>query len=692
MPGLIDLLLSTFSPQGAGGIAGVNSQAGTAQGLPPLKGGMTEYGPWGAGGGSLGEGAFPPPPGPDLIKQILAHQQAVDPQHTGVNQFPPAPQMDAGQPAPFTATHGMSLHDSGAVQQPGGGVGTSPTSATSGPGAPKEYSRMMDPEHGPFRGIAALMGYPTRAEAQASRNGNFLSGAIKEIDTRVKQGMSPQKAITDYLNTPQGMQWLMSPGSDPVAELHNYVTATKGPAADVREVGNTIVKEKTPGAGDYAVAYTAPPTEKEILDASKTRQDMTIAAGQYRIAEQKYLDEQTQTGVSNAQKEEELRISRERLKTEGAKLGMDLKLGDSQLAKTQSDIAQAGKTPIMQDYDRYAADWAKVHPGQPVDMTSDQYKEKYTKLANPDGMKLSPALDKEAIDQSAKADQAISTIQAFDNYSNMAKGTDTGWMQAATLPMRNMLVSIGALDEEKSKDVATLQILQSFANELALGKRGFNPLSGQVGLTGNTSDKDLAFLQNSTANIWNSSSANEGILTIAKAQARRQAMLSSAKADYIYTNGNLKGWGNEQKRLIDATPFFTGSEQARLTSLNASATPNVQTPNSNLANPPVAREAPPVQFAPKNPNRERAWELLPDKFKKTYQPEPRAGKNARAVEKPAPVAKPVSTPAGPPTNGGSLMDTLGQYLPDVQVGPVQPSNIMPEAQGIFDYMFGKQGK
>jgi hypothetical protein len=148
---------------------------------------------------------------------------------------------------------------------------------------------------------------------------------------------------------------------------------------------------------------------------------------------------------------------------------------------------------------------------------------------------------------------------------------------------QGLFVSMGLASEDTAKQVGAMGMLEGLGNQLALLARtgGFTS-SDKIGLTGNTSDRDLTFLIKSVPNIWNTTLANKGLIVVLRAQARRKATVDYLKAEYISGDapgqttdgGNLNGFQEYlDKQLkpggsLDGN-FFTPEEQKFLLDLNS---------------------------------------------------------------------------------------------------------------------------
>lgn len=167
---------------------------------------------------------------------------------------------------------------------------------------------------------------------------------------------------------------------------------------------------------------------------------------------------------------------------------------------------------------------------------------------------ISSAMEGQAIELTNTASELQNQVAELELLRNVTQTTDTGFWQNATLGIRRALAGIGIISDE---NIQGQQLLEALQNQQALRLR--NPDSG-FGLTGNTSERDVAFLKATVPNLANTPEANMAIATILLAKQRRAADLAALQADYIWQNGTLEGWNDYQRQYIEETPFFTEEE------------------------------------------------------------------------------------------------------------------------------------
>jgi hypothetical protein len=162
-----------------------------------------------------------------------------------------------------------------------------------------------------------------------------------------------------------------------------------------------------------------------------------------------------------------------------------------------------------------------------------------------------------------EANQAASTNRNMEaNYGLMIDMLDSNMKTGSTVPLeigaKAALQSLGI--SAPTLELGTQQAFRALSNQAALYLR--NPASG-MGLTGNTSDRDITFLKQGGPGLAQSPFANEAVLLIAKAKARRNAELAELEMDHLTTQGNYKGWAKVKKDYVNSNSLFTPSEQAR---------------------------------------------------------------------------------------------------------------------------------
>jgi hypothetical protein len=92
------------------------------------------------------------------------------------------------------------------------------------------------------------------------------------------------------------------------------------------------------------------------------------------------------------------------------------------------------------------------------------------------------------------------------------------------------------------------EILRALGNQLALRLR--NPDSG-MGLTGNTSDRDVKFLKDSVPNIEKSPEGNRKLIEIAVRINQRKVEKAEMAKNYIRQNGSMDGFNKKWKEYLD---------------------------------------------------------------------------------------------------------------------------------------------
>ncbi len=156
-------------------------------------------------------------------------------------------------------------------------------------------------------------------------------------------------------------------------------------------------------------------------------------------------------------------------------------------------------------------------------------------------------------DQAFEAMNQRATYEAIDS---VLEGVETGAMKQTTTDIKAIAKSIG-IDLEAfgiTDDVSNVQAANAFSNQLALRFR--NPDSG-FGLTGNTSDRDVKFLQSITPQVWQTPEGRQMISEVMRRIANRKIDTAMMASDYLQENGRFDaGFTRELERYADANPLF----------------------------------------------------------------------------------------------------------------------------------------
>jgi hypothetical protein len=137
----------------------------------------------------------------------------------------------------------------------------------------------------------------------------------------------------------------------------------------------------------------------------------------------------------------------------------------------------------------------------------------------------------------------------------------TGSLTPILTKFKGLLQAVGF---EVGKELSAGQVLDSMSKKKALAVR--NPKSG-LGLTGNTSDRDLRFLEAAVIGLAKTNHANEALLIIDTAHERRKRQILELKMDYISNNPHkgLIGFDSTAANEgLKKVALFTQKEETRL--------------------------------------------------------------------------------------------------------------------------------
>jgi len=174
-----------------------------------------------------------------------------------------------------------------------------------------------------------------------------------------------------------------------------------------------------------------------------------------------------------------------------------------------------------------------------------------------------------------KASMAESQNQILDTMSEAFQDPDAyfGIGAEAVTKAKQLGEAIG-LD---TKGLKAEGIVQAFGNRLAMQIR--NP-KGDEGLTGSTSDKDLAFLKNSVPSNIKTKEQNLALIDIIKEVNNKKIELAQFQEQYLEDNGSLKGFEQARKKYLDIHPVFSQKKKEeykeRLSGKTQEKIPDVQ--------------------------------------------------------------------------------------------------------------------
>lgn len=160
----------------------------------------------------------------------------------------------------------------------------------------------------------------------------------------------------------------------------------------------------------------------------------------------------------------------------------------------------------------------------------------------------SAALD----DLFSKADIAQGLMNSFDAFQSVMHGLDTGLMSGVYADLNRLGASFGL---EIDPDADKLQAARAISNQIALRLR--NPESG-MGLTGNTSDRDVRFLLAAVPRIQNTEGGNAILLDMWGRIQERALLKAQMAAEYEQKHGRFSKtrFEKEWKEYVDANSLF----------------------------------------------------------------------------------------------------------------------------------------
>lgn len=147
----------------------------------------------------------------------------------------------------------------GIIQPQQRGGGGNPFARAAG-GSGRQFNAAFDPSRGGLLGlIGGLTGQPTQEQHILQQAGGARASAIQGIQQRIAQGMSPQKALADFVSSPEGQEAFIS-DPDLLDTAQEFLQTQAGPEPIVTRPGETLVSP----TGDEL--FRNQPTEVQVFE------------------------------------------------------------------------------------------------------------------------------------------------------------------------------------------------------------------------------------------------------------------------------------------------------------------------------------------------------------------------------------------------------------------------------------------
>ena len=129
----------------------------------------------------------------------------------------------------------------------------------------------------------------------------------------------------------------------------------------------------------------------------------------------------------------------------------------------------------------------------------------------------------------------------------LAGGMESGPIQEALLPVRNILSDLGLLSDEDRQKMTNQQVFQAAAKYII-------PRMRVVG-SGASTDFEQRMFASATAKMGNNPEANRIIIAGMKALDKHQRLVLEMKEDYATKNNNLLGFSKEANEYFKKIQF-----------------------------------------------------------------------------------------------------------------------------------------
>ena len=353
-------------------------------------------------------------------------------------------------------------------------------------------------------------------------------------------------------------------------------------------LGNLLgLQTGTPGAQQYGVnqvdvgglsgATVGRVARQAIDDAGAAVPLDSALLGRAGLSAGEYAIEEQQARLAGRERSEENRLNFARRKLAEARTNKDKEFWLSEIDAVssaerdiESQIRMRERVATEEAAAKFDIEWAvRVSDGKKVpvsDYELSQNPDKYSPVPEPVDRGEVPTWvgnqHLQLMEEVASSEAIINTNEAA---LRIVTETDleTGAFTPIITKFKSYLQGLG----EPVEGLAPAQVLDSIAKKKALLTR--NPESG-LGLTGNTSDRDLRFLEAAVVGLAKTNQANEALLIIDTAAHRRKVKAKRLQMKWIalhpYTG--LIGYDNSaaNKSLMDED-LFTKNEVEQLNHL-----------------------------------------------------------------------------------------------------------------------------
>lgn len=173
--------------------------------------------------------------------------------------------------------------------------------------------------------------------------------------------------------------------------------------------------------------------------------------------------------------------------------------------------------------------------------------------------------------QASEANNQIFQVAQLEEL--LDQGVPTGPMSSATVGIRALAKDFGI--DVDAEGLAQQEAFRTVANQMALRLR--NPESG-LGLTGNTSERDLQFLRESVPGLMQTEAGNRKIIELYKRAQQRKIDTAKLAEEYVADNGAMTGFSSFLAEWAKNNPLVSDDERKE----KAKETPEAQRSEADI--------------------------------------------------------------------------------------------------------------
>jgi hypothetical protein len=356
------------------------------------------------------------------------------------------------------------------------------------------------------------------------------------------------------------------------------------------EVGNILLglQTGTPGAQQYGVnqvdvggfpeATVGRVARQAIDDAGAAVPLDSALLGRAGLSAGEYAIEEQQARLAGRERSEANRIAYATEQLGKARTDEErrywygqvdaLKAAEREFSIVDQEAKEAAAKELIGVRAGFTGKWAidtqkgnTIVPVSDADLFSPEGKDRYTRV-NIEKFSPETYTEWQIKDHREFSDEAVRLGIRLEENEQLLRMFRDGTLKTGSLqPLLTWGKGFLADLDIEVEGLTSAEVFRAASYQRALQMR--NPNSG-FGLTGNTSDKDLRFLQDAVIHLSKTEAANEALLIMEAARDRRLKDIAEVRMDFIEKNPGKVLSHDVVNDYVQSTPLLNKEEKARL--------------------------------------------------------------------------------------------------------------------------------